>query len=181
MTDDEHDFDLVEHELHETACLSLKPMVELEIAQSVTDANRGRIAVLEATLTEVSAELKMIRAQSTKQSLVIASMEKLLASRDTTLQHCTTSLMTVNSQYQEAQTTMQQQGTVIQQLRDQLNQLEIQYELTREDLKKESAEFRAFKQCVSKPKRTHPADQIMSSEGKPTKFINSLFEPSLFR
>jgi chromosome segregation ATPase len=181
MTDDEHDFDLVEHELHETACLSLKPMVELEIAQSITDANRGRIATLEETLTELRAELKMIRSHSIKQGLVIASMEKVLASRDTTLQHCTTSLMTVNSQYQEAQTTMQQQGVVIQQLRDQLNQLEIQYELTREDLKKESAEFRAFKQCVNKPKRPHPQDQVMSSEAKPTKFINSLFEPSLFR
>lgn len=181
MAEEDDEFDLVEHELHETTSLSLKPMVELEIAQSVTDANRNRIAVLEETLREVSAELKMIRSHSTKQSLVIASMEKVLASRDTTLQHCTTSLMTVNSQYQEAQTAMQQQGLVIQQLRDQLNQLEIQYELTREDLKKESAEFKAFKQCVNKPKRPYPSDQVMLPDGKAPKFINSLFEPSTFR
>ena len=179
--DELHEFHLVEHEMHETA-MSYKPMVELEIAQSVSDANRSRISALESELHETKAELALLQAQSSKQGMVIGSLEKNLVSRDTTLQHCTSSLITINSQFQEAQTVMAQQAEVIVQLRDQLNQLEIQYNLTRDELRKEAGEFKAYKQCFTKPRRATPPDQVMgASESKPVKFINNLFEPSLFR
>ena len=175
------EFHLVEHEMHATA-LSYKPMVELEIAQSVSDASRSRISTLESELHETKSELALLQSQSTKQLLVIASLEKNLVSRDTTLQHCTSSLITVNSQFQEAQTIMAQQAEVIVQLRDQLNQLEIQFNSKCEELRKEAGEFKAYKQCITKARRSAPPDQVMGmSDSKPVKFINNLFEPSLFR
>ena len=177
------DFHLVEHEMHATA-MSYKPMVELEIAQSVSDANRSRIVQLESDLHETKAELAMLQSLSTKQALVIASLEKNLSSRDTTIQHCTSSLITVNSQFQEAQTVMTQQADVIVKLREQLNEMELQYNIARDDLQKEASEFKAYKQCVIKPRRhAAPQQEVMGgpSDSKPIKFINNLFEPSLFR
>jgi chromosome segregation ATPase len=176
---EEEEFHLVEHEMHETV-ISYKPMVELEIAQSVSDANRSRIAQLDSELYETKAELVLVQSLSAKQVLVIASLEKNLSSRDTTLQHCTSSLITVNSQFQEAQAVMAQQADVIVKLREQLNELEIQFSATRDDLRKEASEFKAYKQCVTKPRRPAPPDQTMG-DSKPIKFINTLFEPALFR
>jgi chromosome segregation ATPase len=179
--DFQEDFHLVEHEMHATA-MSYKPMVELEIAQSVSDANRTRIAQLESDWHETKAELALLQSLSTKQALVIASLEKNLSSRDTTLQHCTSSLITVNSQYQEAQNVMAQQADVIVKLREQLNEMELQCNIAREDLQKVASEFKAYKQCVAKPRHQAPPQEVMGhTDSKPIKFINNLFEPSMFR
>jgi uncharacterized coiled-coil protein SlyX len=105
-----------------------------------------------------------------------------LSSRDTTLQHCTSSLITVNSQYQEAQNVMAQQADVIVKLREQLNEMELQYNIAREDLQKVASEFKAYKQCVAKPRHQAPPQEVMGhTDSKPIKFINNLFEPSMFR
>jgi chromosome segregation ATPase len=179
MSDEEDDFAMVEHELH-AAEHTDKPMVELEIARSVTGAGRTRISHLEDDLSDTKTELGMMRAQAAKQALVIASLQKVVASRDLTLQHCTASLIETNAQFQESQDAVKQLQAELQTVREQLTQLEIQYELTRSDLKKECQEFKAYKQCIqNKPRRPMgPADQVMSTERK---FINNLFEPSLFR
>ncbi len=179
MSDAEEEFAMVEHELHETEH-SDKPMVELEIARSVTGAGRARISHLEEDLSDTKTELTQLNSQVNKQALVIASLQKVVASREMTLQHCTASLIDTNNQCQEAQALVKQLQAELQQLREQHTQLEIQYELTRSDLQKECQEFKAYKQCVqSKPKRPMgPVDQVMTTERK---FINNLFEPSLFR
>lgn len=64
-----------------------------------------------------------------------------------------------------------------------LNEMELQYNIAREDLQKEASEFKAYKQCVTKPRRHAPPQEVMGgpSDSKPIKFINNLFEPSMFR
>jgi chromosome segregation ATPase len=177
MSDDEEEFSMVEHELYAIEHTD-KPMVELEIARSVTGADRARISCLEGDLSDTKTELDLLRSKTAKQASVIASMQKVITSRDLSLQHCTSSLIETNTQFQEAQDTIKQLRTELQKAKDDLTQLEIQYELTRTDLQKECQEFKAFKQCFNKTRRTLPIDQVMATERK---FINNLFEPGLFR
>lgn len=171
MSDDEEELYAIEH--------TDKPMVELEIARSVTGADRARISCLEGDLSDTKTELDLLRSKTGKQaSMIAASMQKVITSRDLSLQHCTSSLIETNTQFQEAQETIKQLRTELQKAKDDLTQLEIQYELTRSDLQKECQEFKAFKQCFNKPRRPLPIDQVMATERK---FINNLFEPGLFR
>jgi len=178
MADVEDEYHLVEHELHSTES-SLKPMVELEIAQSMVDSMRAHIVSSESTLATASDELTRIRALSGRQKLTILHLQRTIADRDTTLEHCTSSLMATNSQHQTALATIKERDDTIQELKGRITELEIQYELTRDELKREMEEFKVYKQCHAQSKRGHPRPESPKADSRG--FMSSMLDPTLFR
>jgi chromosome segregation ATPase len=188
MVDSDDEFALVEHELHPTE-LSVKPMVELEIAQSMVDSMRAHIVSSESTLATASDELAGAHALAQRQGLMIASMQKTITNRDITLAHCTNSLISTTSQYQSALETLKDRDAEIQHLKASLNELEVQYKMLRDDFKREAQEFKAYKHCHAQARRVqpypphtpHPVDQAMRAEGENRSLLSSLLDPTMFR
>ena len=174
MADLEEDYHLVEHELHSTET-SLKPMVELEIAQSMVDSVRAHLVSSESTLANTSDELERLRALAARQNLLIASMQRTIATRDTTLEHCTSSLMSTTSQYQTALSTINEHEEEIQTLKAQLAELSTKHTQVREELEREMEEFKAYKQAHVHSRRMPPPKA--DNRG----FMSTMMEPTLFR
>ena len=169
MEDLEDEYHLVEHELHSTAT-SFKPMVELEIAQSMVDSVRAHLLSSESTLANTSDELERLRALAARQSLLIAALQKTISTRDTTLEHCTASLMSTTSQYQTSLSTIKERDEEIQNLKAQVAELTSK-------LGRETEEFAAYK---------HAHVQQTRRQGPPLKqdargFMSTMMEPTLFR
>jgi multidrug resistance efflux pump len=159
-------------------------MVELEIAQSMVDSMRAHIVSSESTLATASDELTRVKALAAKQKIVILGMQRTIADRDTTLEHCTTSLMSTTSQHQTALAALKERDEEIQELKAKLTELEIQYDLTREELKREMEEFKAYKQCHVQSKRAHQPNQRPEQSSSPKDsrgFMSAMLEPTLFR
>jgi chromosome segregation ATPase len=181
MADAEDEYHLVEHELHLTDSSS-KPMVELEIAQSMVDSMRAHIVSSESSLATTSDELTRARALITRQKLTISTLQRTIADRDTTLEHCTSSLMGTTSQYQTALTALKERDETIQELKAKITEMEIQYDLTREELKREMEEFKVYKQCHVQSKRVHQRPEQQSPPKSDSRgFMSSMLEPTLFR
>lgn len=175
MEDLESDYHLVEHELHSTET-SFKPMVELEIAQSMVDSVRAHLVSSESTLANTSDELERLRTLATRQNLLIGSMQRTIATRDTTLEHCTSSLMSTTSQYQAALSTIKEQEEEIQTLKVQVAELVVKHNLVREELGREVEEFKAYKQVHAQQSRRLP-----QSKQENRGFISTMMEPTMFR
>jgi chromosome segregation ATPase len=182
MDASEDEFDLVEHELHATS-QSAKPMVELEIAQSMVDSMRAHIVNSETTLATASDELAGALALIQRHELVIASLQKTVANRDITLAHCTSSLIATTSQYQSSLDTIKEREAEIKHLKARMDELETQYAVVRDELKREAQEFKAYKQCHAQGRRVppHPVDQAMRAERENRNLMSSLLEPTMFR
>ena len=182
MNDLEDEFDLVEHELHSTI-QSTKPMVELEIAQSMVDSMRAHIVSSESTLASASGELAEALNLIQRHEFTIASLRKTVANRDITLAHCTSSLISTTSQYQSALDTIKEREAEIEHLKARMNELETQYALVRDEFKREAQEFKAYKQCHAQGRRVppHPVDQAMRADRENRSLMSSLLEPTMFR
>jgi uncharacterized coiled-coil protein SlyX len=89
--------------------------------------------------------------------------------------------MGTTSQYQTAVTTLKERDETIQELKAKITELEIQYDLTREELKREMDEFKVYKQCHVQSKRGHQRPEQSPPKSDSRGFMSAMLEPTLFR